>query len=139
MLYPGSVERTAFAEMGEDKGYMLLEFEAGDPGTGGHLVKWRFESLPARPMIVRELPGQGLGPAALAKVMETAVRRAPADAVLRLRIRGEVPASARPSLSAAQLREMAPPEMNVEVVVDGERGSDRRVPPTRRRSRVAVP
>lgn len=139
VLYPGSVERTAFAEMADDKGYMILELEAGDAGTGGRLAKWHFERLPARPMIVREVPGQGLGPAALSRVMQAAVRRAPADAVLRLRIRGDLPASARPSLSAARLRAMAPAGMNVEVVVDGDRGGERRVPPTRRRAGAAVP
>ena len=29
VLYPGSVERTAFAEMDEDKGFMIVEVEAG--------------------------------------------------------------------------------------------------------------
>jgi hypothetical protein len=70
VLYPGSVERTAFAEMGEEKGYLLLDLE---PDTrGGRLARSDFVRLPARPMLLRDLhadmglgrggaPGQGPG------------------------------------------------------------------------------
>jgi DNA repair exonuclease SbcCD nuclease subunit len=47
VLYPGSVERTSFAEREERKGYLRLELEAG-PG-GGRLVGCRFVPLPTRP------------------------------------------------------------------------------------------
>ena len=53
VLYPGSVERTAFAEMEEEKGYLLLE--CGPDDRGGRLVRQDFVRLPARPMILRDL------------------------------------------------------------------------------------
>ena len=51
VLYPGSVERTAFAEMGEEKGVLLLEVSPDE--DGGRLVQHDFLPLPARPMMVR--------------------------------------------------------------------------------------
>ena len=49
VLYPGSTERTSFAEMGEDKGFLLVEFEP-DRRSGGRLVRSIFRETPARPM-----------------------------------------------------------------------------------------
>ena len=117
VFYSGSVERTAFAEMDEAKGFLLLDLEADEAGSGGRLVRWRFETLPARPMVLRELVVHRTPPAALQRWVEASVGEAPADAVLRLRIRGSIPASAREALTAARLRAMAPPSMNVELLV----------------------
>lgn len=112
ILYPGSVERTAFAEMGEAKGFLTLDVEPDAARPGGRLVGWRFHPLPARPMVVADLAGADPGlPAALTR----AVASAPRDAVLRLRVRGPVPTGARALLAAEALRRLAPPEMNVEV------------------------
>jgi len=138
VMYPGSVERTSFAEMDDPKGYMILELEGGAAGVAGALKRWSFETLPARPMLVREVSGQGLGPDSLTGVLRTAVARTPVDAVLRVRVRGHVPARARAVLSAASLRSMAPAQMNLEVVLDGESGWNRPASPPRKRLAVAV-
>ena len=118
VLYAGSVERTAFAEMNETKGYLLLELE-GRPGKGGGVLSgWRFQELPSRPMVLRERRASpDTGAAELRSWVEEAVRQAPAEAVLRLRLRGSVPESVRAELPAAWLRSMAPAEMNVELLV----------------------
>lgn len=119
VLYPGSVERTAFAEMGEPKGYILLEVEAST-GPVRTRTRWSFRELPARPMIVTDVSGDGLGAQALARAIEAAVARAPADAVLRIRVHGRVGGDARPVLAAARLRAVAPPTMNLDVVLMDE-------------------
>lgn len=49
-IYPGSIERTAFAERFEEKGYMYLDFDHQG------LVDMQFERLPSRPMFIVELP-----------------------------------------------------------------------------------
>ena len=138
VVYPGSVERTAFAEIGEEKGFFVLDFSPGP--DGGRLSGHRFVRLPARPMevveilreavknngeMVRSLPkSPGTWTAEeLRERIGAAVTAAPDDAVLRLRIHGAVPPEARISVSAARLREMAPPEMNLEVVVVEDRAS----------------
>jgi len=125
VLYPGSVERTAFAEAGETKGYLLLEVDGSDP-PGGRLRSWRFEELPARPMVVRDLKVEGLGRSDLLRLVSTEVARAPADAILRLRLRGGLRPEARAALAARRLRAITPARMNLEVIGLDDRGAPRR-------------
>jgi DNA repair exonuclease SbcCD nuclease subunit len=124
VIYPGSVERTAFAEMGEQKGFVVLDLErASDPG------RWRvrvdFRPLPTRPMAVRDVRAAGLDRAGLRALVDEAVSSAPPDAVLRLRVQGPVDPGARTALAARRLRALAPGK-NIEVVqVEGGRGRKR--------------
>jgi len=119
ILYPGSIERTSFAERQEPKGYMILELE-GDASTGGKLIERRFLHLPARPMVIRELSVEREGTNRLRHRIGEAIAAAPPDAVLRLRVLGRPDARALRMLSAESLRSWAPPTMNVEVqFVDG--------------------
>lgn len=117
VLYPGSVERTAFAEMAEAKGFLLLDLEPG--GSGGRLVRWRFRELPTRPMILTDVGATGRPAGGLEHEVRAAVERAPRDAVLRIRVHGPVGVHERSVLSAAAMRMLAPPEMNVEIVEAG--------------------
>ena len=55
VLYPGSIERTSFAEKDEEKGYLVVEVAAG--ANGGTLVGSRFCGLPARPLVRIEIDG----------------------------------------------------------------------------------
>jgi DNA repair exonuclease SbcCD nuclease subunit len=127
VLYPGSVERTSFAEMREPKGYLLVEV----PGVPGARIQWTERPLAARPMKVRELDATPLTPAALERRVRAVVSGVPADAVLRIRVRGRLGAGARRVLGAARLRELAPSTMNLDVVLVDE--------PKRPRSRRARP
>jgi DNA repair exonuclease SbcCD nuclease subunit len=129
VLYPGSVERTAFAEMEEEKGYMLVEVEPG-PG-GGRLTKDDFIRLPARPMVFQTLcPLEGPGgiwtSKELSSQLQESIAEVPREAVLRVKIDGTVPAAARRALTAERLRALAPPEMNLEAYTNQAR-SGRRV------------
>lgn len=113
VLYPGSVERTSVAEKDETKGYLLVELvaDAEQPRAA-----WRFRPLPTRPFVLRELPIDGLGPAALEAALRVMVAEESPDAVLRIRTRGT--AASQESLhvlSAAHLRTIAPSTMNLEV------------------------
>jgi exonuclease SbcD len=113
VLYPGSIERTSFAEKDEPKGYLLLDVHTG--GSARAAVRWSFHELPARPMIVRELNLAGGGSARPSDILQGVLRGLPPDAVLQLRVRGIPDADARATLSAAALRATAPSTMNVEV------------------------
>ncbi len=124
VLYPGSVERTAFAEMDEDKGFMLLEVEPS--GHGGWLVRHDFVSLSARPMLVRDLhpeaaPGMYWLRDDLEARLNATLADVPRDAVLRVRVHGRVPPDVRTVVSAARLRRLAPPEMNLQVLLTEDR------------------
>jgi exonuclease SbcD len=129
VFYPGSVERTAFAEKDETKGYLVLEVAEDGIRSGGTVVDWQFRELPARPMVVHEVGGEGLEGPRMHEIVRRAIADAPPDAVLRLRIGGRMGPDARRALSAQRLRSLAPATMNVEVVfVDEPRRIRRRSP-----------
>lgn len=108
VLYPGSIERTAFAEIGEDKGYLLVQLEE-------QRTRWEFRPLPARPMIARQISLDGLTPAQLDEAVRALVDAAPADAVIGIRCTGQWSEAYTRVLSAGRLRAIAPASMNVEV------------------------
>ncbi len=154
VLYPGSVERTAFAEMGEPKGYLALEVDGGASpmegpggkrgGAGGHLRRWEFHHLPTRPMVSTDLPAHGLSASELASRVEAILAGLPEDAVLRLKICGPIPDQARAELSAPRLRTLAPEGMNMEVIWEAEARRRHRDPRPRRRGgrepvRISLP
>jgi DNA repair exonuclease SbcCD nuclease subunit len=124
VFYSGSVERTAFAEAGEEKGFLLLTVECG--GGQAPRVLHEFVPLPARPMVVRDLfPPAGSGPqwsgTDLMARIGAAVEEVPGDAVLRIRVGGRVPESLAPFFTDRRLRRLTPPSMNLEVsVLDAE-------------------
>jgi DNA repair exonuclease SbcCD nuclease subunit len=126
VLYPGSTERAAFAEMSEDKGYLVLDVVPDRTRPGGRLESWQFRRLSARPMAVVELEADGASGTVLARRLHAALDEAPPDAVLRLRVHGRVGDDARGVLSARRLRSVAPPDMNLEVVFADEPRARRR-------------
>ena len=121
VLYPGSIERTSFAEKDEPKGCLVLEV-APDERPGGVLRSWEFCRLPARPMLVCELHG-GSDALSLDTAIRNAIASAPDDAILQLRIHGTLSDRDRAVLTAKNLRALAPATMNVELRLDQSYGS----------------
>jgi DNA repair protein SbcD/Mre11 len=117
VVYPGSIERTSVAEAGEEKGYVVLEL--------GETLQWRFQRLHARPMIVREIIVAGRDDIALDARVRAIIEAVPLDAVLRLRIRGDVRSVNWQLLSAPRLRTLAP-RMSIDVRSDDEAARFRR-------------
>ncbi len=117
VIYAGSTERTAFAEMGEAKGTVLLELRADD--RSGQTLRWRFDELHTRPMAVVDLHAGSSQPA-LEHQLRAAFAGLPVDAVLRVRVHGRLSDGDRMLLRAAKVRAAAPSEMNVDVVVVDE-------------------
>lgn len=111
VFYPGSVERTSSAEIGEPKGFIILHLREGAPGGVAH---WEFRRLPARPMLVRKLVA-GRGARALEADLRAVIAAAPPDAVLRIRVAGDLTAADMHVMSASRLRALAPPTMNIAV------------------------
>lgn len=112
VLYPGSIERTSIAEADENKGFLLVEIALDDRQAR---VNWQFQALPARPLVRCMLDVGSCTDAELEARLREFVTDAPADAVLTIRVEGAITSHAGRLLSAAHLRSLAPPTMNVEV------------------------
>jgi DNA repair exonuclease SbcCD nuclease subunit len=124
VLYPGSIERTSFAERNEDKHYLLLEFEP-DGSPKGKLNRIQFIKLPARPMVSIEVdPGKYL-PEELKGFLKTEFSTLDPDAIVSLRILGEMTSETAPILRAPYLRELAPATMNVSLRIPQNRNRER--------------
>jgi DNA repair exonuclease SbcCD nuclease subunit len=112
VLYPGSIERTSTAEIGEPKGYMMVELAAdahADP------LRWQFHELPARPMLTASLPVGDRAGTQLESALRLLVMSVPADAVLVIRILGDMAETHLRVIAPAYLRSIAPPSMNIEI------------------------
>ena len=115
VLYPGSIERTSIAEADEEKGYMILAVEPNDTGAR---VAWQFQPLPARPLVRHDLNVESTTGDALEAAIASVIATCPHDAVLTLRVVGTVAEASWKVLSAANLRRLAPPTMNVSLTLD---------------------
>lgn len=109
ILYPGSIERTSAAEIGEPKGYLVLRI------GGGSALHWEFRRLPAREMFRHQIAADRVSGSELEAAIRAVVGRVPADAVVSIRITGTLEEEHWPVLAAAHLRTLAPPGMNLEV------------------------
>jgi len=112
VLYPGSVERTSLAERDEHKGYLILEFEA-DAKSGGRLERWKFRELPTRPMFVTAVDATNLEPNILEQRIRDELGQLPIEAVVQLRIEGELAPGTENVIRAANLRRCHPETMTV--------------------------
>lgn len=97
VVYAGSIERTSFAEQGEQKGFAVIELGARERERG----RLRFVDLPARPMI--ELAHEDDA------VLAAQLTRVPADAIVRVTCSGEQ--ARRRARGLANV----PPSVNVEL------------------------
>jgi DNA repair exonuclease SbcCD nuclease subunit len=112
VIYPGSVERTSFAERTEDKGYMVLTIGLSGRDKGV-LLEASFVPLPARPMVSLIVEPAAADIGRLRAHLAGELRQLDPDSVVRLGLRGPQAEGARQVLSAALLRELAPPTMNI--------------------------
>jgi DNA repair exonuclease SbcCD nuclease subunit len=114
VVYPGSVERTALAEVGEPKGTFLLTF-VPDP-QGGRMVEARPLPLPARPMEAIVLECAPLGDAeGVRRFLRARLAELDPQAVVRVTVTGPVPVAAQEAIGGAAIRALAPETMTIEV------------------------
>jgi DNA repair exonuclease SbcCD nuclease subunit len=112
VIYPGSVERTAFAERFEEKHYAIVTIErlSEDHRT---LVQIEFVPLPARPMIAMNLDADSHTVYDTIEGLQEELSALDPDSVISLRISGNVTREFRSEITAAKLREIAPQSMNI--------------------------
>jgi len=96
----------------EDKGYMVLTIGLSGRDRGV-LLEVSFVSLPARPMVSLVVEPTDVDISVLRAHLASELRQLDPDSVVRLILRGPQAEGARQVLSAALLRELAPPTMNI--------------------------
>ena len=120
ILYPGSIERTSFAEMDEPKGYLEIELKKNEGvnkegiNTGGRLaLSWEFAKLPAQPMVRVNIPVHGLSRDELKDFIRRTLKELDPESVVKLQMEGQVREDALSVLRAESLRALAPSQMNI--------------------------
>ncbi len=108
VFYPGSIERTAFAEKDETKGFYELHFSV-DNGPA-RISKRKFWRLPTRPMVELDLR-RCTSIEALKKELKKNIPGLPIDSIIRLALNP----SLLPNISAGRLREIFPATFNVQL------------------------
>ncbi len=127
VIYPGSIERTAFAERFEDKYYVKLTLQPGDNHTHKNL-DIKYIRLPARPMIILEIDGRQRSARDLKREIRQRLAGLDPQAIVRVDIGDPGSANGQlklppgiavrendrvAQLSAAALRSLAPETMNI--------------------------
>ena len=115
MYYPGSIDRTSFAEKAERKGYLILTFDV-NASKGKVSQQWQFHELPVRPMIQIDLHASNMGNTRLRSWIESRIQELPEDSIVKIKIHDTVTEKAMEILSAPALRAIAPKTMNVDAV-----------------------
>ena len=110
VIYPGSIERTSFAELSEDKGYLILTI---NPVPGNHMSEVEFHPLKTRPMVKFEIPTHGKTLADLKNDIRAHLSTIKADSIVRIKFTGRHADQIQQSLSASELRGLAPASMNI--------------------------
>ncbi|MFN2189828.1 MAG: exonuclease SbcCD subunit D, partial [Candidatus Promineifilaceae bacterium] len=119
VIYPGSVERTAFAERFEDKHYAVVAVKAGTRKDKPE-VAVKFHRLPARPMVIIERAMDSSRSCDLIGELRRDLSALDPDTIVRVQISGVSPGEKGHGLSAARLREIVPKSMNISLrFVDG--------------------
>jgi DNA repair exonuclease SbcCD nuclease subunit len=116
VVYPGSVERTSFAERDEAKHFVIVQI-ADTGAIGGELVDISFMPLPARPMVNLAINPEEMDEAKMSGHLRQRFLELDPDSVVRVQVEGEVPDSCRKILTAPYLRNLAPPSMNVSMAI----------------------
>jgi DNA repair exonuclease SbcCD nuclease subunit len=114
VYYPGSIERTSFAEKDEKKGYFIFEF-ASDEKNGIFIQQKKFHQLPARPMVKVPIYAQGMDERKFRAYINKSLQSISPQSVVKLDIQGHIPQKCLPVLRASSLRSLAPEEMNISV------------------------
>ncbi|UCG52315.1 MAG: DNA repair exonuclease [Candidatus Latescibacterota bacterium] len=116
VIYPGSTERTSFAEKDEPKGFFDLSFRKS---AGGEWIldDLEFVPLPTRPMVDLYLDGR-IGPADLVPFFQSEIARIDPNAIVRLRCTGQLGGDVKRKLSGRLLRGVFPDTMNYQLSRD---------------------
>jgi len=114
VFYPGSIERTSFAEKDEQKGYLILEIDAAK----NKVRNWNFYKLPARPMVTVDLIINDSKNIDVRSWLIHTVKNFHKHSIIRIRITGELDEDDLAVFRIKSLRSIVPDTMNVSVRIN---------------------
>lgn len=106
IIYPGSTERTAFAEMDEEKGFYEINI------SDKHDIKYKFIPLKTRPMVDVLLEKENYDPKTLEGEILQKIMVLPADCIIRFTMKSNNNLSL---LTISLLDKLIPPTMNYQI------------------------
>jgi DNA repair exonuclease SbcCD nuclease subunit len=109
VFYPGSTERTSFAERLEEKGYLILTITP----NAKDVVKYQFVPLYARPMIDLDVTTKGCSLEQVQEKLTWQIAAVDANAIVRVRTIDGVADAIVSALNDRWLRSVAPESMNI--------------------------
>lgn len=116
VYYSGSIERTSFAEAGEEKGCIIFDvFDSGD--NKGRIESWEFIQLPARPMVRIEIDLDDKNNESAETLFKRIIPTLPDDGIITFVIKGKPSKSDLKFFKAENMRRIIPENMNYSVVL----------------------
>jgi len=106
IIYPGSIERTAFAEMDEEKGFYEIYI------SDEHEISYTFIPLKTRPMVDVFLENEAYTVESLKSELYQKIEKIPVDAIIRIKVKNNATLKL---LSARLLDEIFPASMNYQI------------------------
>ena len=118
VIYPGSIERTSFAERNEGKGYQLITLHT----TSSRDIRLQvfFKPLPARPMLNLHLDLEAKDAATVEGEIKEKLLAMDPNSIVRVHIRNSRNINTPQSITTSRLRELAPESMNITLATGGE-------------------
>ena len=120
VIYPGSTDRTSFAEKDEPKGFFDIKIDH-DPAGAGWVTELEFQELPARPMVDLEI-GAEVRAFGLRGYLLDRIARLDKNAIVRLRCTSQLDRATGAMLTAPFLRSVLPSSMSFQLNTHMYRG-----------------
>jgi DNA repair exonuclease SbcCD nuclease subunit len=116
VIYPGSIERTSFAERDERKGFYDIKLAQQANGKWG-IEELDFQRLPARPMVDLTLE-KCLAPSGVPDFIRAESQKLDPDSIVRLRCERGIDPAVKRVVTSRLLRDLLPETMNYQFSSD---------------------
>ena len=110
VIYPGSTERTSFAERFEDKFFVTIKIFSNQ---GKPRQEIKFHQLPTRPMVKLKIPVEDRNMNQVKSLIKDRLALIDPDAIVRINLTGHDKERYLERLTAPGLRALAPESMNI--------------------------
>jgi len=111
VIYPGSIERTSFAERNETKGFVILDMSLGRDGQKEIFTK--FIELPARPMLFLHIDNEYDSKGKYLAFIEKKLATLPEDSIVKISFQVSLKTNENILPGIEELRTIAPETMNL--------------------------